>query len=67
MTNGYVKELISRLEFIEVWRKDEAECVGYDQGIDLLVGMFTRHKENRYMRRDIMRSWSRIRAAWREG
>lgn len=46
MTNEYVKELISRLECMEVWRKDEAECVGYDQGIDLLVGMFTRHKEN---------------------
>lgn len=46
MTNGYIKELIAKLENVEVWQKDEMKCAGYDQGIGLLVDMFTRHKRN---------------------
>lgn len=46
MKNEYIKELIARLESVEVWQKGETKCAGYDQGIGLLVDMFTRHKEN---------------------
>lgn len=46
MTNGYIKELIAKLESVEVWQKDETKCAGYDQGIGLLVDMFTRHKKS---------------------
>lgn len=46
MKNEYIKELIATLECVEFWQKDETKCAGYDQGTDLLVDMFTRHKEN---------------------
>ncbi|MBD5476946.1 MAG: SIS domain-containing protein [Lachnospiraceae bacterium] len=44
MVNAYINELIAKLESTEIWRKTSDKCTNYDQGIELLVDMFTRHK-----------------------
>lgn len=44
MINAYINELIAKLESTEIWRETSDKCTNYDQGIELLVDMFTRHK-----------------------
>lgn len=44
MINAYINELIAKLESTEIWRETNDKCTNYDQGIELLVDMFTRHK-----------------------
>lgn len=45
MLNEYIKELIEKLEYIEVWKGIHEKCRDYDSGIELLIDMFTEHKE----------------------
>ena len=47
MENAYINELIAALEHAEIWRgnNEEDKCRSYDEGISLLVDMFTAHKE----------------------
>ena len=47
MQNAYIKELVMTLEHTEICRRtnEEVKCGSYDEGISLLVDMFTVHKE----------------------
>lgn len=45
MNNVYINELIEMLESVEVWCGTSQEISDYDYGIELLIEMFTRHKE----------------------
>lgn len=47
MENVYIKELIMALEHTEICHGNHKKnkCRGYDEGISLLVDMFTEHKE----------------------
>lgn len=45
MDNTYVKELFEKLCNIEVWRGAAQKCASYDDGVKLLVDIFTMHKE----------------------
>lgn len=47
MENAYIKELIMTLEHTEICQgnNEEVKCGNYDEGISLLVDMFTAHKE----------------------
>ncbi len=45
MVNEYIKELIEKLEDTEVWRGIHEKCGSYNTGINLLVDIFTKHKE----------------------
>lgn len=47
MDNQYIKELIEKIEYTEIWYGDSStvKCKSYDTGIRLLVDIFTRHKE----------------------
>lgn len=45
MDNTYVKELFEKLCNTEVWRGVTQKCASYDDGVKLLVDMFTMHKE----------------------
>lgn len=46
MENRYVRELIDKLEHTEIKDKTVGECLCYDDGIHLLVKVFTYHKEH---------------------
>lgn len=46
MDNAYIAELINRLENTEFWRTTHEKAGSYDEGIRLLVDMFTGHKRN---------------------
>ncbi len=48
MDNQYIRNLIETLEDTEIWQGNgaDAKCAGYDEGIKILVEMFTRHKIN---------------------
>ena len=43
--NKYINELIEKLESTEIWHGASEKCLGYDEGIELLVDTFTKHKE----------------------
>lgn len=45
MINEYINELIEKLESTEIWHGASGKCLGYDEGIELLVDTFTKHKE----------------------
>lgn len=47
MENAYIKELTMALEHTEIYHgnKEEIKCGSYDEGISLLIDMFTAHKE----------------------
>lgn len=45
MDNTYVKELFEKLCNTEVWRGAAQKCASYDEGVKLLVDIFTMHKE----------------------
>lgn len=48
MNNHYINELIAKLEDTEIWHgaPAPAKCGSYNEGIELLVDMFTRCKTN---------------------
>lgn len=45
--NEYIDELIEMLAQTEIWRGTEQQCLGYNEGIKLLVDTFTAHKERK--------------------
>lgn len=47
MNNLYIKELVEKLENTEIWHGISLpmKCENYDNGIQLLLDTFTRHKE----------------------
>lgn len=45
MDNTYIKELFEKLDNTEIWSGDAQKCENYDVGVQLLVDIFTRHKE----------------------
>lgn len=47
MNNEYIDELIEMLAQTEIWRETEHQCLGYNEGIKLLVDTFTAHKERK--------------------
>jgi D-sedoheptulose 7-phosphate isomerase len=46
MDNKYVNELIEKLETTEIWFEKKRKAGSYDDGIDALLNLFTKHKEN---------------------
>ena len=44
MKDTYIIDLISKLEKTEIWQGTEKRCPDYSEGIQLLVDIFTRHK-----------------------
>lgn len=46
MDNSYISELIERLESTEIWDVKGQLCDNYNRAIQMLLDMFTRHKEN---------------------
>ena len=45
MTNQYINYLIEKIENTEIWNGITERCTNYDEGIKLLVDVFSRHKE----------------------
>ncbi|MCM1251252.1 MAG: SIS domain-containing protein [Clostridium sp.] len=45
MNDLYIKELCEKLENTEIWDANCKKCEDYTQGIDLLVKVFSKHKE----------------------
>ena len=46
MDNSYISELNERLESTEIWDVKGHLCDNYNRAIQMLLDMFTRHKEN---------------------
>lgn len=44
MRNRYICQLIETLKYTEIWRGVSEKYLDYDQGIELLINMFTSHK-----------------------
>lgn len=47
MADKYIDELTTKLEHTEIWRGDSEMCLSYEEGIRLLVDIFTGHKEGK--------------------
>ncbi len=47
MGNKYINELVKRLECTEFCWKDDKQCATYDEGIKVLMDVFTRHKRQK--------------------
>ena len=47
VTNQYINELIERLENTEIHIGTDKKCTDYNEGINYLVDVFSRHKENK--------------------
>ena len=49
MNNQYIKDLIDKIENTEFWygNSPQEKMDSYDSGIELLVDIFTRHKESK--------------------
>lgn len=45
MKNLYINELISKIENTEVWKGTEDKFQNYDEGIQALLDLFTKHKK----------------------
>lgn len=45
--NFYIKELIEKLEYTEIWKKTREKCTNYDEGVQLLLDTFLYHKNKR--------------------
>lgn len=45
MKNSYIEDLIDKLNNTEIWRTTEEKYQDYNQGIQVLVDIFTRHKK----------------------
>jgi D-sedoheptulose 7-phosphate isomerase len=45
MDNQYISELIQKLEATEVWLKADRKADSYNDGIEQLLDIFTKHKE----------------------
>ena len=45
MDNKYIRELIEKLEHVDIKNKTAGKCLSYNDGIGLLVDTFTQHKE----------------------
>ena len=45
MHNQYINELVEKLEKTEIWNGRSERCADYNEGIKLLIDIFTRHKE----------------------
>lgn len=46
MTGKYINELMETLESTEIWHGENEKCTNYDEGIELLVDTFSKHKEH---------------------
>jgi D-sedoheptulose 7-phosphate isomerase len=46
MDNQYINELIQKLESTEIWIGKDHKADSYNDGIETLKGVFTKHKEN---------------------
>lgn len=46
MDNPYIKELIEKIEHIEIWKGTSQKFENYDIGLKQLLKVFTAHKEN---------------------
>jgi D-sedoheptulose 7-phosphate isomerase len=46
MDNQYINELIQKLESTEIWIGKDHKADSYNDGIETLEGVFTKHKEN---------------------
>lgn len=46
MYNAYINELIEVLRHVEIWCGTSQKSSNYDQGIEMLIDLFTRHKKN---------------------
>ena len=44
MVNGYLEELIQKIELTEVWSGVSEKCGNYDAGMRMLIDVFTEHK-----------------------
>lgn len=47
MDNPYIKELIKKLEQIEIWKGTSQKYESYDIGLEQLLNLFTIHKRNK--------------------
>lgn len=47
MDNPYIKELIKKLEQIEIWKGTSQKYGSYDIGLEQLLNLFTIHKRNK--------------------
>lgn len=47
MENQYIKELLEKMEHVEIWKDTSEKCKNYDEGIKLLLEVFTTHKRKR--------------------
>ncbi len=43
--NGYINELVTKLEYTEIWQNSDFKCESYEQGIGMLIDMFSEHKK----------------------
>jgi D-sedoheptulose 7-phosphate isomerase len=46
MDNQYINELIQKLESTEIWIGKDHKADSYNEGIETLEGVFTKHKKN---------------------
>ena len=44
MKNEYINELFMKLENTEIWQGTAGKCGDYEEGIQLLIQVFTEHK-----------------------
>lgn len=47
MENQYIKDLIDKIEHVEIWKGTSEKCKSYDEGIKLLLEVFTKSKKNK--------------------
>lgn len=47
MENQYIKELIEKLNHVEIWKDISKKCKNYDEGIKLILEVFSEHKKKK--------------------
>lgn len=47
MENQYIKELLEKIEHVEIWKDTSEKCKNFDEGIKLLLEVFTNHKRKK--------------------
>lgn len=47
MENQYIKELIGKINHVEIWKDISKKCKNYDEGIKLILEVFSEHKRKK--------------------
>lgn len=45
MENEYIRDLIEKISHTEIWKGTRDRCKSYNEGVELLLGIFSSHKE----------------------